>query len=183
MGRSDTDSGTDEERAWDAYVRASDELSSARRRLFETDPLPLVRKELTGGPGLFAALNLLMDVGWNRPRLVRALVPELYASSLSLGRAGVFARLVLRRLARSGDPCTEGLHEEIGELMERTLREEGDDSLALRALGMLLEDIGATELIARFRQFGLASADADVRELITEDYPEDEFPAPRAPDA
>ncbi|MFD3525525.1 hypothetical protein [Streptomyces sp. NPDC058653] len=177
MGWFDTDTGTDAERAWAAYVKASDKLAGARRELFETDALPLVRDALAGGGDLLTALHLLMDVGWQRPELVRAVLPELYECSLSMGRAGIFARLVLGRLSRAGERYTDGMYEQVGGLMEATLREEGDDALTLRALAALLEDIGAMGLIARLREFGRLSPDVDVRELM-EEYPEDEYPPP-----
>ncbi|WP_330172921.1 hypothetical protein OG875_04565 [Streptomyces sp. NBC_01498] len=179
MGWFDEDTRTDAERAWDAYTKASGRLAVAQRELFETDPLPAVRKALAGGDGtgLFAALDLLTQVGWNRPQLVRAVLPELYSCSLSLGRPGIFARLVLGRLSRAGERYTRGMEAEIGALMEATLRDEGDDALALRALGLLLEDIDSPALIARLREFARASSDEDVRELA-EEYPEDEHPPP-----
>ncbi|MFF1445619.1 hypothetical protein [Streptomyces sp. NPDC058295] len=89
------------EDAWDDYVRASNSYSKARRVLFETDPLPALRKALNGGGDLFAPLHLLKDVGWDRPELAQVVVLELYACSLGLGPPGIFARLVLRRLSGS----------------------------------------------------------------------------------
>ncbi|GAA3823761.1 hypothetical protein ACFS5L_33495 [Streptomyces phyllanthi] len=159
------------EEAWDDFVRASDRYSEARRALFETDPLPAVRKALNDGGDMFAALDLLMDVGWNRPELVRAVVPELYSCSLSLGRPGIFARLVLRRLSGSGPEYAEALHAELAPLTAATLREEVTDVFAMQALAMLLDDVGASDLLGRWREAVLASPDVDVRELA-EDYGE-----------
>ena len=59
--------------------------AEAKRVLFETGPLPAVQKALNGGGIPFAALHPLHHVGWDRPELIRAVVPELYSCSLSLG--------------------------------------------------------------------------------------------------
>jgi hypothetical protein len=101
---------TEEEEAWERYVRACDTYFKARRLLFDTDPLPFVRAALQDGGELFVALHLLEDVGWNRPELVKAVVPELYPYTLSLGRPGIFSRLVLGRLSRAGTAYAEDLH-------------------------------------------------------------------------
>ncbi|WP_230194485.1 hypothetical protein [Streptomyces coriariae] len=42
--------------------------------------------------------------------MAQAVVPELYACSLSLELPGIFARLVLRRLSGSGHAYAEALH-------------------------------------------------------------------------
>lgn len=170
------------EDAWDDYVRASNTYSTARRMLFETDPLPAVRKALNGGGDLFAALHLLKDVGWDRPRLVQAVVPELYACSLSLGPPGIFARLVLRRLSGSGHAYAKALHAGLAPLTAATLREEVTDVFAMQALAMLLDDVGALGLLGQWREAARASPDVDVRELA-EDYGEEEHPEPPAPPA
>jgi hypothetical protein len=181
MGWFGKDEKSEAEEAWDDFVRASYKRSKAMRELFETDPLPAVRKALSGGGELFAALDLLMDVGWDRPELVRAVVPELYSSSLSLGRPGIFARLVLRRLSGSGREYAEGLHAELAPLTAATLREEVTDVFAMQALKMLLDDVGALDLQGQWLEAVRASPDVDVRELA-EDY-EDENPEPPAPSA
>lgn len=170
------------EDAWDDFVRANDTYSEAKQVLFETDPLPAVRNALNDGGDLFAALQLLKDVGWNRPELVQAVVPELYSCSLSLGRPGIFARLVLRRLSGSGHTYAEALHTELVPLTAATLREEATDEFSMRALAFLLDDVGALDLLGQWREAARASPDVGVRELA-EEYGEDEYPEPPAPPA
>ncbi|MEV6959389.1 hypothetical protein AB0M97_09330 [Streptomyces sp. NPDC051207] len=160
------DGKSQEEEAWDCFVEACGEYGEARRRLFETDPLPSVRKALAGGDGRFAALQLLRDVGWDRPELVQAVVPELYACSLGLGPPGIFARLVLRRLGESGHRYAEDLPTQLAPLVAATLREEVTDVFAMNALGMLMDDVGDPALLARWREAVSASPDEDVRELL-----------------
>lgn len=182
MGWFGKEEKSEAEEAWDDFVRASNKRGKAMRELFETDPLPAVRKALNGGGEMFAALDLLKDVGWSRPELVGAVVPELYSCSLSLGPPGIFARLVLRRLSASGQEYAEGLHAGLAPLTAATLREEVTDVFAMQALEMLLDDVGALDLHGQWLEAVRASPDVDVRELA-EDYEEEENPEPPAPSA
>ncbi|CAM5410809.1 hypothetical protein SALBM311S_04805 [Streptomyces alboniger] len=61
--------------------------------------------------------------------------------------------------------------------MERTLAAEVTDVLAMRALVMLLDDLGDAALMARWRRAALACPDVDVREIV-EEYPAGEDTEP-----
>ncbi|MFI6932010.1 hypothetical protein [Streptomyces sp. NPDC050287] len=145
--------------------------------------MPVLRESLRAGRGSLAVLNLLREVGGDRPDVVHALLPELYEYCLSVNKPGIWGREVVRTLAASVP-----LHDELAPLVDRTLRDEVTDVFAMRALGMLLDDIDNTDgtdtaaLPARWRRAVLASPDADVRE-IAEEYPADDgADAPAAAD-
>ncbi|MDH6622467.1 hypothetical protein M2271_000254 [Streptomyces sp. LBL] len=170
------------ERLWRAYLEADhvrflveerlreadEERAEIRERLLGADVVPVLRESLRAGRGSLAVLNLLRDVGADRPDVVHALLPELYACCLSVNKAGIWGREVVRTLAGS-----VALHDDLAPSVDRTLRDEVTDVFAMRALVMLLDDIGDTALMARWRRAALASPDVDVRD-IAEEYPADE---------
>ncbi|MFI1395963.1 hypothetical protein [Streptomyces sp. NPDC020681] len=186
FGKSDE---RDSDTIWNSYVQAGDDLyqakcelaeaeqryADAERELFGIDLLPVLRKALRKYS--LSALGLLGEIGEEQPELVRALIPELYACSLGIGKPDILARGVLRTLSRSGS-----LHAELVPLVTATLRdtERTTDVFAMRGLAFLLEDVNDPALLGRWRRTVLVSADEDVRE-IAEDYPEDEFPEPAPP--
>ncbi|WP_030665440.1 hypothetical protein [Streptomyces cellulosae] len=167
------------ERLWRAYLEADhvrfiveerlreaeEERAEIRKRLLGSDVVPVLGESLRAGRGSLAVLNLLREVGAERPDVVHALLPELYECCLSINKPGIWGREVVRTLAAS-----VALHDELTPLVDRTLRDEVTDVFAMRALVMLLDDIGATALLARWRRAVLASPDVDVRE-IAEEYP------------
>ncbi len=179
------------ERLWRAYLEADhvrfiveerlreaeEKRAEIRKRLLGSDVVPVLRESLRAGRGSLAVLNLLREVGADRPDVVHALLPELYECCLSINKPGIWGREVVRTLAAS-----VALHDELAPLVDRTLRDEVTDVFAMRALVMLLDDIGATALLARWRRAVLASPDVDVRE-IAEEYPAaDGADAPAAAD-
>ncbi|MEV2217576.1 hypothetical protein AB0H86_40175 [Streptomyces sp. NPDC050997] len=168
------------ERLWRAYLEADhlrfvaeerlrdveQDRTAARERLLGSDVAPVLRDSLRTGRGSLAVLDLLRHVGADRPDIVQSLLPELYECCLSVNKPGVWGREVISSLAGS-----VAVHDELAPLVERTLIDEVTDVLAMRALVMLLDDLGDAALMARWRHAVLASPDVDVRE-IAEEYEE-----------
>jgi hypothetical protein len=177
------------ERLWRAYLEADhlrfvaeerlraaeQDRVTARERLLGSDVGPVLRESLRAGRGSLAVLDLLRDVGTDRPDVVQSLLPELYECCLSVNKPGVWGREVVSTLAGS-----VAVHDELAPLVERTLVAEVTDVLAMRALVMLLDDLGDAALMARWRRAVLASPDVDVRELA-EEYPAEEDTRPPVP--
>jgi len=174
------------ERLWRAYLEADhlrfvaeerlreveEDRAAARERLLGSDVVPVLRESLRSGRGSLAVLDLLRHVGTDRPDIVQSLLPELYECCLSVNKPGVWGREVVSSLAGS-----VAVHDELAPLVGRTLVDEVTDVLAMRALVMLLDDLGDAALMARWRHAVLASPDVDVRE-IAEEYEEyEECPA------
>ncbi|MEU0076033.1 hypothetical protein ABZ027_41910 [Streptomyces sp. NPDC006332] len=165
------------ERLWRAYLEADhlrfvaeerlrdveQDRAAARERLLGSDVVPVLRESLRSGRGSLAVLDLLRDVGTDRPDVVRGLLPEVYECCLSVDKPGVWGREVLSTLAGS-----VAVHDDLAPLVERTLVDKVTDVLAMRALVMLLDDLGDAPLTARWRRAALASTDLGVRELAEE---------------
>ncbi|MFF0160764.1 hypothetical protein ACFYRY_25005 [Streptomyces sp. NPDC005263] len=170
------------ERLWRAYLEADhlrfvaeerlreveQDRAAARERLLGSDVVPVLRESLRSGRGSLAVLDLLRDVGTDRPDVVHHLLPEVYECCLSVNKPGLWGREVLSTLAGS-----VAVHDDLAPLVERTLVDKVTDVLAMRALVMLLDDLGDAALKARWRRAVLASTDLGVRELA-EEYPSGE---------
>jgi hypothetical protein len=177
------------ERLWRAYLEADhlrfvaeerlreveQDRAAARQRLLGSDVVPVLRESLRTGRGSLAVLDLLRDVGTDRPDVVQSLLPELYECCLSVNKPGIWGREVVSALAGS-----VAVHDELAPLVERTLVDEVTDVLAMRALVMLLDDLGDAALMARWRRAALASPAVDVREIV-EEYPAGEDTQPQVP--
>ncbi|WP_405608352.1 hypothetical protein [Streptomyces sp. NBC_00076] len=177
------------ERLWRAYLEADhlrfvaeerlreveQDRAAARQRLLGSDVVPVLRESLRTGRGSLAVLDLLRDVGTDRPDVVQSLLPELYECCLSVNKPGIWGREVVSALAGS-----VAVHDEIAPLVERTLVDEVTDVLAMRALAMLLDNLGDAALMARWRRAALASPDVDVREIV-EEYTAGEDTQPPVP--
>ncbi|WSQ07150.1 hypothetical protein OG604_05060 [Streptomyces sp. NBC_01231] len=177
------------ERLWRAYLEADhlrfvaeerlrgveQDRAAARQRLLGSDVVPVLRESLRTGRGSLAVLDLLRDVGTDRPDVVQSLLPELYECCLSVNKPGIWGREVVSALAGS-----VAVHDELAPLVERTLVDEVTDVLAMRALVMLLDDLGDAALMTRWRRAALASPDVDVREIV-EEYTAGEDTQPQVP--
>ncbi len=150
---------------------AEEEYASAKNRALAGDLAPALRRDLRKGRNTLSVLNLLRDVGAEHPRLVHTLLPELYECCLSVNKAGIWGRDILRTLSRTTD-----LHDDLAPLVAETLRDEEElsDVITMRCLAHLFEDIGDTALMDVLLRAARTSPDADVREL-PDDY-SDESP-------
>jgi hypothetical protein len=171
----------DPDRLWAHYRVASHEVSVAEEALQEAqerrtaikdralaaDLAPVLRKEFRRNRNVLSVLNLLRDVGTDHPRLVLALLPELYDCCLGVSKGNIWGREILRTLSRTTD-----FHDELAPLVRKTLSDEDEveDVFSMNGLGMLLDDIGDTALLDEWRRAVSASPDVDVRELA-EDCP------------
>lgn len=124
-------------------------------------------------------LDLLREVGGDHPDLVLALLPELYDCCLGINKTSIWGREILHVLGRTTD-----LHDALAPLVTRTLgdKDEREDLEAMNGLGMLLDGLGDTALLARWHKAVRASQDPDVRELADAYEPDDETTGEEPPD-
>jgi hypothetical protein len=153
-----------------ALREAREERLAARDRALAAELAPVLRRDLRKGRNTLTVLHLLLEVGGDHPRLVQDLVPELYECCLSINKAGIWGRDILRTLG-----TTAHLHTDLAPLVAGTLADEDEvsDFFAMSALRMLLDDLGDTVLMEQWHHAALASPDAEVRELAEDEDDED----------
>jgi hypothetical protein len=159
--------------AEEALREAEEKLTAARERALEGDLAPALKKEMRRGRHTLSVLDLLREVGGDHPDLVLALLPELYDCCLGVNKTSIWGREILRVLGRTTD-----LHDALAPLVNGTLNDDDElsDVFAMNGLGMLLDDIGDTRLLTRWREAVRTSPDADVRDLADDDEPDEETP-------
>ncbi|MEU6803047.1 hypothetical protein [Streptomyces neyagawaensis] len=157
--------------AEEALREAEEKLAAARERALEGDLAPALKKEMRRGRHTLSVLDLLREVGGDHPDLVLALLPELYDCCLGINKTSIWGREILRVLGRTTD-----LHDALAPLVTKTLgdEDEREDLEAMNGLGMLLDDLGDTALLARWHEAVRTSRDPDVRELADAYEPDDE---------
>lgn len=152
--------------AWARLVRAEHDYLLARQEILDADPVAALRAVFASGRDQRTALRLLDGLAANRPDLVVALLPEVFEASLSLEKDGMLARQLLARLsAKARDAALEPL------VAQQIASPDPDRWEELRALAMLLEDLGRLDLLAELKNAVRDSPSEDLRD-IAEDFPE-----------
>jgi len=155
------------EKKWKALQSAAAEYYRAGDDLLEgDDAVDVLREVFASGRSQHAALRLIHDRAPDRPELVRALLPELFHSALGDGPFANRARWVLAGLrADMRDPQLEKLAAREIDHADPERWEE------LRALAVLLEQVGRLDLLERLKD-AVRDSPEEALQWIAEDFPE-----------
>ncbi|HEX6345166.1 hypothetical protein [Umezawaea sp.] len=155
------------DKRWKALQRAAAEHDRAADALLGgDDAVEVLRAVFASGLSQHAALRLIHDRAPDRPELVRALLPELFDSALGEGPFANRARWVLAGLRPDmRDPQLEKL------AAREIANPDPERWEELRALAVLLEQIGRFDLLERLKD-AVRDSPEEALHWIAEDFPE-----------